>query len=911
MKRRTLCTVTVALVVLSSAAEDAAVGFPRITDGLLYDMDASRSDLVITNENGFLVRWDSAYAHPEHGRISFTNYVAAGWSDAWYKTNGIGAGRPAIMTGMEPDLSRTNRCTVVATAAVPCRTAFLVFRSYDPQRQQCIWGKFKDGGYAIRGNNVNVGYVGNTQFLSGGRMWLNTFLWYFPERDWTGHTDHVNNPFVSSAPNLLVGEASETAAAAKGSFFTAIGDVQLSKLSGEWDKYFAGGYGEVVAYDRALTAVERIYVENELTRKWRDPRTPCVWKAGVTGAWNNPANWTAGVVPVSTDDVVIASGAVSVSGGAAARHVHFGDVNLTLSADSTLEISGLLSSDGAVSVTAAAGSRLMYGDYLKMSGATFAFASSGATLEVSPAAPGSCRARCSAAGVPSCERCCPVLLRKYWAISVLPGAVSGSGRLVKSGSSVLQLIPGAGFNANWELDVRGGELDLAGASYTFKSVTGAGVIVNSGERAALVVASDAAATFEPGLSGAVDVTFTGSGAKRIAGPLSPDGALTAMGGAISVSTNFTPAALGGVVVHVDASARETLTLDADNFVTRARSASAKCGTFTVPNNSALEGGPFYDATCLNGKPGLRFCWARGGTTYSAKLNALVGDSIVTNRTFFCVLKDNQTQYVKSDAISVLYGSYDYKNENRGSDMLSYSTQNSPGTFTSLMNGRTYIDGEIRYDADQGLTQVVTGKWNSVMLISWRRSANHYGKPVIGDSPYSNFKRTHTCAIGEVVVFDRPLADEEMDLMNTYLMSKWGVKPHSSAVTRTATPLQATGGVVLSGATLDLGGFTNAVGRIVDSGGGGAVTNGTMRTAELEVAVGVDGRFATIGGDADWDVGGMLLSFTGGDPAPGKAVKTAGLVSGTLGGVQPAKCAGGVSVNAHSIAYGGGLMFLIR
>ena len=170
---------------------------------------------------------------------------------------------------------------------------------------------------------------------------------------------------------------------------------------------------------------------------------------------------------------------------------------------------------------------------------------------------------------------------------------------------------------------------------------------------------------------------------------------------------------------------------------------------------------------------------------------------------------------------------------------------------------------------------------------------------------------------EAMAFDKLLSHEEMKELSAYLMRKWGADPLPDEGYEIDLPgakdqLPVNGTLAVDGATVDLGGFTNHVAKLVTSGADSTITNGTLIPAAIDVKVAAKGKFARVSGDADWDISGAVLSFRDVEPTSGKIIKTAGTVSGSFGSVDPAKLTDKVKGDGHSVRVSNaGLLLLVR
>ena len=214
--------------------------------GLLYHLDATKLDSIVTNETGGVTNWVSQGGSVE-GFLWRADWTNNNWycSPPTYATAAIN-GRPAV--------SCNGAQALAASAEATVKTLIIAVKPIKKQgNMSCLWGQYNsDSGmrYTSAGNALEYTY---NHFGAGSCLRVNGIQWANP----------FSNPvlFDVSTLNPLVVVFSLNANASGTNMKNAL-NLNTQKRSGY--HYF----GEVIAYSRTLSADEIVEIENYLTRKW-------------------------------------------------------------------------------------------------------------------------------------------------------------------------------------------------------------------------------------------------------------------------------------------------------------------------------------------------------------------------------------------------------------------------------------------------------------------------------------------------------------------------------------------------------------------------------------------------------------------------------------------------------------------
>lgn len=317
----------------------------------------------------------------------------------------------------------------------------------------------------------------------------------------------------------------------------------------------------------------------------------------------------------------------------------------------------------------------------------------------------------------------------------------------------------------------------------------------------------------------------------------------------------------GLVSHIDASRIETLDFNAANEVVGWHS---RVGDVAYTNNLAVDtyewywtgGGtyekwwtipcrrPYYDATALDGKPGVVFGYEQDGTT---KITSwLYSNQMVMHGTVFFVSMPHSDDARYTSQVGLMGGLYNARTavetSNAGSSM-GYPCFWSLGTMAKGEGGRGFLDGRKVYDYNEGLTDLVrfcedgTRRANVLAFVTYDqyiKYGNGYAKNqvVIGDY-YIQFGRPFRGPISEMVVYDRQLTDEEAVKVSKLLMFKW--------FGGTTLPARWTG----KGATTAWSDPDNWEGEVVPAAGAPIILSNATVTVNGPVTVGQLAVFDTV------------------------------------------------------------------
>ncbi|MDD2600378.1 MAG: hypothetical protein PHO37_14345, partial [Kiritimatiellae bacterium] len=205
---------------------------PKIA-GLSYQLDAGNPDTITLN--GTQV---SAWRDASGTGVEFTQ--TAGAMQPSYTKNAIN-GLPALKFR---DNTR-NRLAANTTAAA--QTVFILAQTTSFGGFDGIWGN-SGSDYGIRGSALGTWQhnADGNDFTFNGAMYINGI---------SGSTYNSAQPYILTAVRATPGVKQ----------VHALGDYWSS---GTYQRYFRGFVGEVLVYDRALSAAERATVESYLSAKW-------------------------------------------------------------------------------------------------------------------------------------------------------------------------------------------------------------------------------------------------------------------------------------------------------------------------------------------------------------------------------------------------------------------------------------------------------------------------------------------------------------------------------------------------------------------------------------------------------------------------------------------------------------------
>lgn len=319
---------TLLFLAVSALVTVSCLALPIPTEGLQYQLDASVPSTMIANEAGYVTNWASCV-----GSVAFTNEAPDHLP--YYDPDAFG-GRGGLLFGFLKN-GVTNYNWLTATASTDNKSIFFVYKQYldltDPKNYKAstdfgltyYWGKDKSGdsAFTILGSVTKNGFY--VQDSSGNPCgWQPHGAWI--DGVWQSATLPARDVFFSFAdPHWFYAEVPDLQ-----SFVCALGNSKHNMLHGtEKVRNAYGAFGEVLVYDRVLSAEERAYVERYLRLKWFDSMT--TWTgAGATDRWSDPANWSAGV-PTATGAAFLDGAEVTVDGPIAAAKLVTTGCTLNLS----------------------------------------------------------------------------------------------------------------------------------------------------------------------------------------------------------------------------------------------------------------------------------------------------------------------------------------------------------------------------------------------------------------------------------------------------------------------------------------------------------------------------------------------------------------------------------------------------
>ena len=275
-----------------------------------------------------------------------------------------------------------------------------------------------------------------------------------------------------------------------------------------------------------------------------------------------------------------------------------------------------------------------------------------------------------------------------------------------------------------------------------------------------------------------------------------------------------------------------------------------------PSGATLAWATVAEAAC---GPALRFGaqdWVR-----------LSGDAKVTCRTFFGVFLFASGAHLGS-TFAEMFGS-------NGADS-GVRIGNNNGTFADSQTD--YINGTPGHQAAVGKVQLFTREYGTNMS---------YPTAAVGG--YSGNKRPWYGDIHEIVVYGRVLNDTEREAVNDYLMVKWGLRTAKKTTEKLVDVLPTTTDLTIGEAgTFDLGGCDQTLASLVCLG---SLTNDSPRRATLTLTgdSSVDANASFGAPNLDLVLGpGVTLDLGGGTFTIRRLINDDGghVVNGTLNELKP-------------------------
>lgn len=219
-------------------------------NGILYWLDATDTTTVRRSAEGYVTNWVSK-AGVEGLSFGLENQVwNAVTSQPPTYTGSINGLNAVLFGNATTNWMRSNR-------SVNIQTLVMVFQAFQNQMSMAgYWGLNSGGDTGIRGGSTNFSYGTMGNCFAGAVAWYNGTLLGASVNSFnyvlnTPITVHIESPVkVSAGYNSIAGY-----------FISSPTDTRR----------FRGAIGEVIAYDRMLTEVERNQLEHYLALKWRTP----------------------------------------------------------------------------------------------------------------------------------------------------------------------------------------------------------------------------------------------------------------------------------------------------------------------------------------------------------------------------------------------------------------------------------------------------------------------------------------------------------------------------------------------------------------------------------------------------------------------------------------------------------------
>ena len=438
---------------------------------------------------------------------------------------------------------------------------------------------------------------------------------------------------------------------------------------------------------------------------------------------------------------------------------------------------------------------------------------------------------------------------------VVQNAISGSGMIELAGTGKVSFRDRKAFTGT--IISGGAAFDVGGTDMTVGYLEGAGDLENSGEAATVTVEGTHLASFAGAISGDISLVKAGDSVQALTGASSYSGATTIEGGTLRLGELPTSATLpvADNVVRLDAGAGIEKVAADDNRVASWADADGKSFTFANVLPKAGETLGYAEIVERDCGPALSFnpqSWIR-----------LDSGAALSERTIFCV-------YNLSSAARLGAGFAEVFGSAGVDDGLRQYNNSFNDAQTDWVNG---VSGrQITPDT----VQLFTREWGTAMS----RAAATVGG-------YSIWKRPWGGDIHEIVVYDRTLTGTEREAVNDYLMVKWGIRDAKAAEKLTNVLPQTTDVTVGIDGTLDLAGNDQTLASFVCYG---SVTNSASRKAVLTLDGDSQVAPGASFGAPRLDVvlaNGATLDLGGGTFTIRRLIKNGGtVVNGTLVELKP-------------------------
>jgi autotransporter-associated beta strand protein len=364
----------------------------------------------------------------------------------------------------------------------------------------------------------------------------------------------------------------------------------------------------------------------------------------------------------------------------------------------------------------------------------------------------------------------------------------------------------------------GTKVDLMGKDVVYSLLDGSGVITNSQNDATIIINSieETETEFSGSVKGDVSLLKKGKGVQYLSGNNTYTGSTAVEEGLLVLRgrdvANVLP--VKDAVLRLDAT---ELSQYADG--TRINEWADADGRELKFINDDIDKCPTFDSQILNGKPGLWF-----GDAPATKL--FCDNTTFQTRTIFAVYRTSPGDHTWACA-----GFFGRNGADKGLRFNTITQWSSSGWDNKAIyysiNG---IGGISSFEKNK--TNVMMAEYDSNI------SAPAYA---VGDywSSATYSSRFYYGWIGELIVYDRVLSDDEKLQVNDYLMKKWSVKEYA-VIPSMKNALPETTALTVSGSgILDLAGGIQKVNSL---SGDGVITNSASECAELIIAGAAEGSF---------------------------------------------------------------------
>jgi autotransporter-associated beta strand protein len=372
-------------------------------------------------------------------------------------------------------------------------------------------------------------------------------------------------------------------------------------------------------------------------------------------------------------------------------------------------------------------------------------------------------------------------------------------------------------------------LDLGGVSQTVASLSGEGTITNSsGTVATLTVTGPM--SFSGVIAGNIKLVKPGSSATDLSVKLATTNDVVLAGGTVRLTPYSVKPIQTGLAYWLDASATNTLRVDANNLVTNWISSSGNGVMFMQPPSRTYDE-PAYVTNAINGKSAIRF----DGTNWmytpvSCKVQTLF---IVTATTGY-----QQYSGLWAPTLGI----------------------DSGLRLVSATSWRDGIIGEVFYDGVYRVNGVATKAFtvNTPYVFCGQTSLPKTSAQNVLGQYHPTANRGYIGDIGEVLAYDYALSEEEVRYVEAYLTAKWLT---NGGLDTSDVIFSQTGRLILTNSVVvDLGGTRQTIHNL---SGSGSFQNGSLTLdGTLTVQVTSDGTCDQINVDGSLALSQTILNVQG-------------------------------------------------